>query len=393
MKILLLGLASAAIFSSYTANAEEKNTDLVFSGYSRFGMHETKNGNNYVTADGQLNGNAAGRLGNEGNGAELQFTKGFVGTNNTKWDLTFMLDNWWKQQNEYGDVHLKKIFAGVSNVFESHPEVYLWAGRDFHQRPAQELNDYMIMRHDGQGGGFKNLNLGGFQLDIGAVGEAAEEGQGETGNYAVTSNAHDIIIGNDAKLSILMNYGFSNDQSLDKGITTYQAATLFDFGGGNKFAARYSDNSDNSSFDKTDGLTTFYTSWEGAVVVTDKTNVLYNLGYHTYNSSDNSLDRVNYSAIVRPTYTWNDIHSTWLELGYSKVDYDQSGTNDAWKATLSQNISLGKSIFDRPMLRLYTTVGKSTNEVDSTGTTYASTNTHDLVRDTVAVGAMFEAWW
>ncbi|STV62067.1 maltoporin [Klebsiella pneumoniae subsp. ozaenae] len=33
----------------------------------------------------------------------------------------------------------------------------------------------------------------------------------------------------------------------------------------------------------------------------------------------------NYGAIVRPMYFWNDVHSTWLEAGYQRVDYDQGG--------------------------------------------------------------------
>ncbi len=47
----------------------------------------------------------------------------------------------------------------------------MWAGRDFHQRPQQGLNDYFWMSHDGQGGGFKNLNLGGAKFDFGFVGQ------------------------------------------------------------------------------------------------------------------------------------------------------------------------------------------------------------------------------
>ncbi|MCS5932329.1 carbohydrate porin [Klebsiella pneumoniae subsp. pneumoniae] len=40
-------------------------------------------------------------------------------------------------------------------------------------------------------------------------------------------------------------------------------------------------------------------------------------------------------------YFWNDVHSTWLEAGYQRVDYDQGGDNHGWKLTLSQNIAIG----------------------------------------------------
>jgi maltoporin len=389
MKYLTLAAAVAAALCPQISLADEKNTDLVFSGYSRFGMHMADNGNDYVTADGQLNGNAAGRLGNESYGAELQFSKGFIGENDTQWDLVFMLDSWWKNSGDYSDVELKKIYAGVSNVFASQPDAYIWAGRDFHQRPAQELNDYMFMSHDGQGAGVKNIDLGNARLELGFVGKVASEGTGESGDYAVTSKLHQIALGDSVSLALFANYGFSTEKTTDPELDTYQLASQFSFDSGEKLVARYSKNSDNSSFNKTDGLTTTYLSYDGDIKFSDSSIMLFNLAYHTLDAKDNELDRVNYSAIIRPTYFWNDKYSTWLEAGYSNVDYDNAGENDAWKMTLSQNISIGKGIFERPMLRFYATVGESTNEVDSTGLA----NSTVLVRDTVALGAMFEAWW
>jgi maltoporin len=99
---------------------------------------------------------------------------------------------------------------------------------------------------------------------------------------------------------------------------------------------------------------------------------------------NDTRSRTGYSAIVRPMYNWNAVHSTWLEAGYSLVDYENDGENSAWKVTLSQNVS-----FDmggaRPMLRFYATVGEADNE--------ASVYSYDQKQDTLALGAMFEAWW
>uniref|UniRef100_UPI001F4AE1C5 carbohydrate porin n=1 Tax=Klebsiella pneumoniae TaxID=573 RepID=UPI001F4AE1C5 len=47
------------------------------------------------------------------------------------WDLNVMFDHW------SDEVNLKKAYVGVTNVLESNPNAYLWAGRDFHQRPQQ----------------------------------------------------------------------------------------------------------------------------------------------------------------------------------------------------------------------------------------------------------------
>ncbi|WP_316502580.1 carbohydrate porin, partial [Klebsiella grimontii] len=55
-------------------------------------------------------------------------------------------------------------------------------------------------------------------------------------------------------------------------------------------------------------------------------------------------------------------HSTWLEAGYQRVDYDQGGDNHGWKLTLSQNIAIGMGPEFRPMLRFYVTGGQVDNK-------------------------------
>lgn len=65
--------------------------------------------------------------------------------------------------------NLKKAYAGVTNVLASNPDAYIWAGRDFHQRPQQGINDYFWMTHDGQGAGVKNFDIGGIKFDLATV--------------------------------------------------------------------------------------------------------------------------------------------------------------------------------------------------------------------------------
>ena len=394
MKLSNLSVACMLAVSTLSVSnmAMAESNDFSFTGYARYGAHYADNGNDYVSADGQLAGNAAGRLGNEVNGGEFQFAKGFDGANGTNWDVVVMLENWWKNDGEYGDVSLKKFYAGVSDVFASQPDLYIWAGRDFHQRPQQGLNDYFWMTHDGQGAGFYNLNLGGVFLDLSAVGSTAGSGTGDSGNYAVTSKLHGMNLSENVNLSLYANYGFSSDKVEDAGgdasLDAYQLGAVVGINGGN-LVLRYSDNSDTSVFNKTDGIKTWYASYEGSVGLNERAAVEYLAAYHKYESDDKAQERANYSAIVRPTYAWNDIHSTWLEAGYSLVDYDESDENSAWKVTLSQNIAIGGKAWDRPMLRFYATVGEADNKVGGDGVAV----TGDTTRDTFAVGAMFEAWW
>lgn len=319
-----------------------------FSGYARYGAHFQSGDQKYVAVDGSYNGaSAIGRLGNEGNGGEFQLSKAFKSDNGAIWDVNVMIDHW-------GDeVNLKKAYAGVTNVLASNPDAYIWAGRDFHQRPQQGINDYFWMTHDGQGAGVKNFDIGGIKFDLATVAavescnpEVMEDetnpsritctggsGTGDKGNYAITSKIHGMKLG-PLDLELYANYGFDSKavEGEDK-LKAWQGAFVVSHSndsGVNKVIARYSDNSDNSVYNKTDDLTTIYASFEGSHKFTQQAQIEYLLAFHDYdNSSIKSDNRKNYGVIVRPMYFWNDVHSTWLEAGYQRVDYDKGGDNSA----------------------------------------------------------------
>ncbi|MGS1655708.1 carbohydrate porin [Klebsiella pneumoniae] len=85
-------------------------------------------------------------------------------------------------------------------------------------------------------------------------------------------------------------------------------------------------------------MTTVYASFKGRHKFTQQAQVEYLLAFHDYdNGKDNTDNRKNYGAIVRPMYFWNNVHSTWLEAGYQRVARP-GGDDHGWKLTLSQNI-------------------------------------------------------
>ena len=262
---------------------------IKFTGYARYGAHFQAADQKYVAVDGSYNGaSAIGRLGNEGNGGEFQLSKAFKGENGAIWDINVMIDHW-------GDeVNLKKAYAGVTNIMASNPNAYFWAGRDFHQRPQQGINDYFWMNHDGQGAGVKNFDIGGVQFDVAAVAavescspEVMEDeanpsritctggsGTGDKGNYAATSKIHGMKLG-PLDLELYANYGFdSKAVESDERLNAWQGGVVLSHtndSGVNKVIARYSDNSDNSVFNKTEDLTTVYASFEGLYKFTQAT--------------------------------------------------------------------------------------------------------------------------
>jgi maltoporin len=361
-------------------------SDIVFSGYARYGAHLSSGDNRY--AEVGSTGRALGRLGNEANGGEVQFKKIFQADNGAQWDLVFMVDDWNNDQwASSGGVNLKKMYAGVTNVFADQPDLYLWAGRDFHQRPQQGLNDYFFMTHDGQGAGFKNLNLEGAMLDMGLVAQVdSDDGAlgNDTGQYAITSRLHGINAGI-GNLDLYANYGFASDEADDsvQDETAWQVGAVLGLGSADKLVVKYADGADNSAFDLAGDKQVVYVSVEGSHNASDQLVVDYLVSYKDISGSD--VDEKNeYSGIVRPQYQWDDVHSTWLEAGYAMEDFDDGSEKSGWKMTLSQNVSLGGMPGSRPMLRFYTTVG----DVETKGTTGDS-----VTADTVAFGAMFEAWW
>jgi len=406
-KLLPLTVALASVLTPTIASAVDAPEDFKFTGYARYGAHISndaydhdnggwKSTDSLIKIDQAITGNSAGRLGNEGNGGELQFTKGLKGPNDTIWNIGFMVDHW-------GDnIHVKKLYASATNVLESNPGATFWGGRDFHQRPQTNLADFFVMFHDGQGGGVKDLDVGFAKFDLGVVGAIADGGAdgqygnsvNDNGNYAVTTKLHDIGLGSVGTLDLYANYGFStkitDTESSDRDIdtTAYQVAAIFKTNwskGSNKFGFRYSDNSADSVFNKTEGQDELYLGLDGTFYATESFVVDYSAAIANRTlESDSSIDRTEYNVIVRPMYSWNNIHSTWLEFGATAADYDNGGQNAAWKATISQNMSINAFGLGRPMLRLYANIGEVENN---------QTQPDQGTVDVFAMGLMFESWW
>lgn len=381
--------------SDIAVNVQEQNVlpadlevplGIIFSGYARYGAHYSSGDTKFVEVGST--GRSVGRLGNEMNGGEFQFAKIFEQDNGAKWNVVVMLDHW-SDDPWGGGLNLKKFYAGVTNVFESQPDLYVWGGRDFHQRPQQGLNDYFWMSHDGQGAGFNNLNLGGAMFDLGFVGQVDGEHGSDNGKYAITSKLHSIDAGI-GNLDFYANYGFASDDAgnNDSGkaysdINAWQVGAVLGLGSSNKLIAKYGDGADDSVFELNDDKEVLYVSLEGGYAATDNFIIDYLASYKDSSGAD-SRESSEYAFIARPQYQWDDVHSTWLEAGYAVEDFDDGSEKNGWKVTLSQNISMGGLPWSRPMVRFYTTVG----DVETKG---GGVPTETV--DTLAFGAMFEAWW
>lgn len=202
----------------------------------------------------------------------------------------------------------------------------------------------------------------------------------DNGRYAFTSKLHGIDVGL-GSLDLYYNYGFASTEAgadVDPRHAN-QFGAVWTIDGPNKLTAKYADGADNSAFDLAGDKQVFYIGYEGSFKPSEKLFVDYLVSYKSI-SGDDATDTTEYSGIIRPMYSWNKTHSTWLEAGYAMEDYDDGGDKTGWKTTLSQNISMGGLPWSRPMVRLYATVG----DVKASGSES---------EDTFSMGAMFEAWW
>ena len=284
-----------------------------------------------------------------------------------------MFDHW------SDEVNLKKAYVGVTNVLESNPNAYIWAGRDFHQRPQQDQR-LLLDEPRRPGAGVKNFDIGGVQFDVAAVSQVkscspevmADETNpsritctgssdtGDNGHYALTTKTHNIKAG-PIDVEVYANYGFDSkavdsDARLEAagrpGAEPHQRQRV------NKVILRYSDNSDNSVYNKTDDLTTVYASFEGSHKFTQQAQIEYLLAFHDYDNGKDNTDNRKTTAPSSGRCTSGTTCTPRLEAGYQRVDYDQGGDNHGWKLTLSQNIAIGMGPEFRPMLRFYVTGGR-----------------------------------
>ena len=95
-----------------------------------------------------------------------------------------------------------------------------------------------------------------------------------------------------------------------------------------------------------------------------------------------------YSMVVRPEYKWTDFTRTTLELGYSQKKDNANGDPDAYKFTLAQQFTPGKSFWSRPAIRFYVSYLGG----DQFASIYKDKN-KDGDEYQITFGSQMEAWW
>ncbi len=456
LKLSALTLAVSASLSSMPLMAQDLE-GLKFWGYGRGGFgasddrvlnketDQAHNGINIIKTAGNPY-KPTGRLGNENNQVELHFDYG-ISNNGMNWIAHTNVFSGLTQ----GDLNMDEWWVEGKGVFTSNPEAKVWIGKRYYNRFESMLNSYQLLNTDGTGAGIDNFDVGFGKLNFGITtqlhfnnatgGNDFQHPNGDKGYrsefYAVSSRLNDIAIADNITGAVFFNYGFNygsdNDLKLDDGNgnvsmsksdhrpNAYQLGFAIEQGkwaDHNRLVVRYSSNTGASLtqdwIDRPDTQLGAY--FEGMQQLTNSIRIEYLWGTEIADydaeslkrdiNSFNKWDKSTWNQfVVRPTYAWNERHSTQLELAYDTMDFEalqgyDSGKNTSYKVTLAHNIHINSGYWDRPVLRFFATYGELDTKTlvfnesrDSSWDWRYDQYSKSGKESALTFGAMFEAWW
>ncbi|MHB0775909.1 maltoporin [Halomonas sp. WWR20] len=414
--LIFSSIAAAAVWG-VSASAAADTSDIDFHGYARSGIGATSGGGDQACFQAR-GASAKYRLGNEcdtyaelGFGSTLyeQDGKSFYFDSLVAYS-TGQSDDWESVDSDDADLALRQLNVQATGVVEALPNATLWAGKRFYQRHDIHMNDYYYWDLSGPGAGIENIDLGFGQLSLAWLRNTSEDNEFPDAQQNLANDTVDIRLAGlqtnpGGTLELGYDYGAATltdaqedaDADPEKGhMLTLEHVQGDWFGGFNKFVVQYA----------TDGIigssgrvSTASTTPEGSMVrvidhglvnLSPNVDMLYAAIYED-RDLDNGEGQTWMSAGVRPTYYWTDIMSTAVELGYDRVDPQESGleTADLTKLTLAQQWSAGRGAMARPVIRTFVTYANWDGAVYNA----ASESIEDGEDDGLTYGVQFEAWW
>lgn len=323
-------------------------------------------------------------------------------------------------QKQGNDIALRQAFIEGGNIFQSIPDIRIWAGQRYYQRMDIHINDFYYLDMSGYGAGISDVPLGKFgKLQFawlgGSVSDYETQTHGKLAKQNIDLRLTDIQVPL-GKLTLWADYSnvrggdvtnaFNPDGSnIHVQSSSGWAVGLFHrtkeeafLGGYNQFSIQYGAGAaynfqstldsagphldDAWHFRVTDHFT--IQPWKQFAV---QAVGLYDKIHYGGSNSDNEW----YSIGARPVVFWTDRFSTALEAGIDWVNSEPLHKDGhLWKVTFAPlQISRGEKFFSRPQLRMYVTyAGWSEDFKGSVGGTPYMDDTQGL-----SYGIQAEAWW
>lgn len=426
----------AALIASITISTSALAAIADFHGYARTGTSTTASGGSQYCYNDAIDGaHYVGRLGDECDTyGEIGLGKAYQAQGGAE----FYLDSMFSfqtvyQGNDYqsitnatdrdsrGDWALRQINAQVKKLLPNHPEATLWIGKRFYQRKDIHILDLYYLNDSGNGFGIENYAMGPGKLSFAwidgarkpALGKNDAKGEPVVQTEKLDLRYQDIPLWENAKLNLAYMYGRADLTDIqDESGESEQTGNLFSLelehqigSAKNTFVAQYGrDALAGSVFNNSDGTTVdTYNDWSGDLEsayrviyfgqasFADKVDVAYSALYASGDTvSDGAIETSpsRFSIVTRPSYYWNSLTRTTLELGYSKAQMStDSESQDLSKIVLAQEITPDVGLMTRPSLRIY--VGSFFGDIAKSVRSAKDDGDDGELR----FGAQMEAWW
>jgi maltoporin len=303
----------------------------------------------------------------------------------------------------------REAFVRAGNLFDSQPNLKLWAGERYYRRQHIEIDDFYPLDMSGYGGGFEDLNVGFGSVAISFLAGARPDITTQHGNYA-RSNLDMRLYDVKAPGGTM---GLWFDLATSRGGTTptgeviptstgwaigLRHQRLEWLGGFHVFGIQYG-KGPASNFTTTipdpnpflDSAERFLVTEQVLIQPNDRFAISPIFVYQRQRSGipDTGWDEwVSFGA--RPEFFFTKILSVALETGF---DHTRSGTGlyEGWlqKYTLAAQVGAGRKFFSRPVLRMFVTYATWSEGLRGFvgGVPYAD-ETHGLT-----YGIQAETWW
>lgn len=369
------------------------------------------------------------------------------GMEDQKWVVDAMLaqgaagNNGWEGE----DIAIAQFNVQATGLIASDKDATMWAGKRYYQRRDVHLTDfYFLNTSSGAGGGIENLSVGEGKLSLAwMLDEGSQKLSSTKKEYQWTDHDKDkttapiwkevdvtttkddkvnghifdaryagINVGNNATLEFAAVYNFANEkdgqsvqaddgvmltaifhQGLSNGFnqtvvqygTSSYGAQMADLGAGAWFDRSGKQNDANGYRFLNHGVMKLSKNIEVGtqLLYAASTDASYGDGISGSTATikgDHSL----VSAVIRPSYKWDQNMKTVLEVGAFAESFDDRADKGGSKFTVAQAWSMGDSWWARPELRVF-----ASYITDSEGTKLGS----DKGDGDYNVGMQVEAWF
>jgi maltoporin len=317
------------------------------------------------------------------------------------------------------DIAIRQAYAEAGHVFESKPDMTLWAGQRFYRRKDVHINDFFFQDMSGYGAGFQDLKVGEKpKLAVaylgGSVNPAMNAGL-EVGRYLKNTldvRLYDIPVGK-GTLELWLNPALVVDKNEDVSHNGIGGGVFYNvpmLGGFNEASVEFGTGESanfSTRFDNLDSSAWMLRFVDRAVFQLSRQLSMMATGVVQLDNTNGDARDGNgnlwISAGARPVYNFTKHTGIAFEAGIDIVkqekddldmsDFGQGDTGFLGKVTVAPLIRPGMDFWARPEIRAFVTAAVWNDAVKGRvgGTQFGNAYGDDTFG--ITAGVQMESWW